>query len=373
MSEHRISEMTVHVVRMPVKEVHSHGSGDVSAINSVLLELTTESGITGWGEASPWPAFTGIVEASAAALHVHLRDLVIGADPVKVEVIMTQVERQLVGNPEAKSALECALLDVTGQICGFSISELLGGQQRAVIPLSFSVANRDFARDIDCVQSLWDDGIRLFKVKAGFDAHSFDLMRLTKLRSLYGDEIQLRVDYNQGLPAVDAVRRIRDLESFALDFVEQPVQRHEVSVMADIAHAVAVPIMADESVFTPFDALHGATIRMADIYSLKINKSGGMRRSHEIAAIARAAGIDIYGGCMFETSIAHAAGTHMLAALPGLRLGCEFYMSSYYAEADLAETEFPVKNGFVHVPTGPGLGIRPARDKLERYRCEMLK
>ena len=92
----------------------------------------------------------------------------------------------------------------------------------------------------------------------------------------------------------------------------------------------------------------------------------------EIAAIARAAGIDVYGGCMFETSIAHAAGAHMLAALPELRFGCEFYMSTYYADADIAESPFPVNQGRVHVPDGPGLGVRPDREKLDRYRLERL-
>ncbi|MEM8663020.1 MAG: cycloisomerase, partial [Pseudomonadota bacterium] len=144
MSGHTVVALRVHLVEIPAKAVHSHGSGDVAGISVALLELTTDTGLTGWGEASPWPVFTGTVEAAAAALHTHFRPLVIGADPVLVEPLMTRAEKVLVGHPEAKAALECALLDLSGQISGLSIAELIGGRQRAKIPMSFSVANPDF-------------------------------------------------------------------------------------------------------------------------------------------------------------------------------------------------------------------------------------
>ncbi len=372
MSDHRIRSLDVHILHIPAKAVHSHGSGDVSGINTALLELTTDTGITGWGEAAPWPVFTGTVEGAAAALHVHFAPFVLGADPVQVEYLMQQAEDCLVGHPEAKAALECALLDLAGQIAGLSIAEMVGGICRREIPLSFSVANPDFDADLDDIARLWADGVRLFKLKTGFQDHAFDLMRLERLRGLYGAEIGLRIDYNQGLSAHDALRHVRDLEGFRPDFVEQPVKRHERAALAAITRAVDVPIMADESVFGPVDALEGAAIRIADIYSLKVMKSGGIRRCLEVAAIARAAGIGVYGGCMFETSIAHAAGAHLMAALPELHLGCEFYMSTYYALEDIAEAPFPVAEGKVHLPDGPGLGTRPDRKALERFRARHL-
>lgn len=372
MSEHRITDMRIHCVRIPAKAVHSHGSGDVAGINVALCEIITDSGLTGWGEASPWPVFTGTMEGNAAALHVHLRPHVIGRDPVLIEPIMADADRALVGHNEAKAALECALLDLTGQIAGLPIAELVGGRQRDSIPLSFSIANPDFDADLDDIATIWDSGVRIFKLKTGFADHAFDLMRLEKLRKIYGDEARLRIDYNQGLPAYDAIRHIRDLEAFRPEFVEQPVRMHERDALAEITRAVDVPIMADESVFNVREAALGAAARMADIFSLKTAKSGGIRRCIEIAAIARAAGIEVYGGCMFETSIAHMAGTHLMAAIPNLTLGCEFYMSTYYAEADIAVVPFPVRDGHVHVPTAPGLGTTPNPDTLARYRTDLL-
>lgn len=372
MSDHRIETLRVHTAHVPARAVHSHGSGDVAGINVVLCELITDTGLTGWGEGAPWPVFTGTVEGNAAALHLHLRPHVIGQDPTQVGPLMAQADRVLVGHPEAKTALESALLDLAGQIAGLPMAEMLGGRHRDRIPLSFSVANPDFGADLEDIARIHGDGVRIFKLKAGFADHAFDLMRLEKLRHVYGDGIQLRVDYNQGLPARDAIRCIRDLEAFRPDFVEQPVPAPQFEALAEITRAVDVPVMADESVFTMHDALRAVSLRMCDIISLKASKSGGVRRCLEIAAVARAAGIDVYGGCMFETSIGHMAGAHLMAALPDLSLGCEFYMSSYYAEAEIAETPFPVRDGHVHVPTTPGLGTAPDPAMLARYTTGCL-
>jgi muconate cycloisomerase len=371
--DHRIRDLRVHVLRVPAKAVHSHGSGDVGGINSAILEMVTEDGIVGWGEASPWPVFTGTVEASAAALHVHLRPHLIGADALQVEKHLATAERVVVGCPEAKAALETALLDIVGQIAGLPIVELVGGRHRETIPMSFSVANPDFDADLEDIARLYEDGVRIFKLKTGFAEPAFDVMRLERLRKLYGGTVSLRIDYNQGLKAYDAIRTLRDLEAFDLAFIEQPVKMHERAALAEITRALETPVMADESVFNPREALEAVNMRLADVFALKIMKSGGIRRALEVAAIARIGGIDVYGGCMFETGIAHAAGTHLMAAVPDLHLGCEFYMPTYYLREDILAEPFPVRDGLVHVPSAPGLGVRVDGDKLARYRLDLLQ
>ena len=372
-SHHSIKQLRLHIVDIPAKAVHSHGSGDVSGIHSILLEIITDSGLHGWGEASPWPVFTGTVDANLAALHVYLRPHLLGANPLYVEQHLAMADRVIVNSSEAKAALETALLDIVGQIAGLPICELLGGRQRESIPMSFSVANPDFDADLEDIDELYSQGVRLFKLKTGFEAHRFDLLRLEKLREKYGDSVSLRIDYNQGLRAYDATRQLRDLEAFYPAFIEQPVKRHERDALAEITRALDTPIMADESVFNPQEALIGAQMRLADIFALKIMKAGGIRRALEVAAIARAAGIDIYGGCMFETGIAHAAGTHLMGAVTDLHLGCEFYMANYYAQENILTEPFPVRDGQVWVPTDPGLGVTIDMDKLEKYRIGLYE
>ena len=319
-TDQKIKEIKVHVINIPAKAVHSHGSGDVANINSVIVQITTDSGLTGWGEAAPWPVFTGTVEANAAALHNYIKPKIIGKNPLNVEAHLTMADNILVHCSEAKAALEVALLDIVGQTTKLPIVELFGGRHCNSIPLSFSVANQNFETDLEDISRLYNEGIRLFKLKTGFNEHSFDLMRLEKLRKIYEDKISLRVDYNQGLKAYNAIRILKDIESFKPEFIEQPVKKNEIEALAEITRIIDTPIMADESVFNPREAFIAAKMRVADIFSLKIMKSGGIRRAIEVASIARAAGISVYGGCMFETGIASTAGAHLMAAIPDLTL-----------------------------------------------------
>ena len=97
--------------------------------------------------------------------------------------IMDQANRIVAHCTEAKAALETALLDLSGHITQTPIWALLGGRFRDRIPLSCSIANPDFDADLEDVARLWADGVRLFKLKTGFNDHAFDLMRLEKLRS----------------------------------------------------------------------------------------------------------------------------------------------------------------------------------------------
>src|SRR5579871_392074 len=115
----RITGAAVFAVRLPLRAVHSHGIGDIggSTLN-ILLRLDTDAGIAGWGEAACWSAFTGSPEASAAALEVHLRPLLLGADPFRITALMRRAEQTVVHCTEAKAAIEMALFDIVGKALG---------------------------------------------------------------------------------------------------------------------------------------------------------------------------------------------------------------------------------------------------------------
>ena len=93
----------------------------------VIVKISTNAGIVGWGEASPWSVFTGTAEANASAIHLYMRPLVVGADPLKVSTLMRQIEKTIVGHPEGKAAVEMALLDIVGKHLGLPVAQLLGG------------------------------------------------------------------------------------------------------------------------------------------------------------------------------------------------------------------------------------------------------
>ena len=354
----RISGLTVDLVRWPLRMTRRHGVGDIErSVAGAIVKITTDAGIDGWGEASPWSVFTGTAEANAAGIHHYFRPLLIGANPLEMGVIMCRLERALVGHTEAKAAIEMALFDIAGKRLNAPVARLLGGYHRINVPLSVSIANRDFAEDLEFARRCAREGVNIFKVKTGFLSHAEDLARLERLKCELPENVDLRVDYNQALDPWDAIRRLRDIEAFRPTFIEQPVGRDQRHAMAAIAGAIDTPIMADESVFGPADAIEMVRLKFADLVSIKIMKSGGIARAREVAAIAEAAGISAYGGTMFEGGIAIAAGLHMVAATPNIALGAEFYTSTFVMGAEVLKTPIRIESGSTQVPTGPGLGI----------------
>ncbi len=354
-------------LELPVTSRRDHGIGSVEGTcEVVVLRLRSEDGNEGFGEASPWSVFTGTPEATYAALDRYLRALVVGARVGDRSAIMAQAAYAVAHCTEAKAALETALLDLAGRISEVPVWSLLGGKCRGTIPLSCSIANPDFAQDVELLAQLQADGVRIVKLKTGFKDHAFDIMRLEYLAQNHPD-FRVRVDYNQGLSIEDAPAQVRDVAQFAPDFIEQPVRAHQFSMMGKLRQMIDVPLLADESVFGPEDMERAARDGICDGVSVKIMKSGGPTRGQTVARIAAAHGLTAYGGDMFEAGLAHLAGTHMIAATPEITLGCEFYQASYFLKEDILESPFQVSSGEVVVPDAPGLGNRPDVTKLEHY------
>ncbi|MBI3516546.1 MAG: cycloisomerase, partial [Proteobacteria bacterium] len=249
MSDLKITGLDIDLVDWPLKMKRRHGVGDIErAMPGVIVKLTTDGGLVGWGEAAPWSVFTGTAEANATGLHTYLRPLLIGADPFQVATLMAKADKALVGHTEGKAAVEAALLDIVGKRLNVPVTQLFGGTCRTQVPLSVSIANPDFDEDVAFARRCAADGIRIFKVKTGFLSHREDMKRLERLRAELPADTDLRVDYNQGLEPWDAIRQLREIETFRPTFIEQPVRRHERAALAAITAAIDTPIMADESV-----------------------------------------------------------------------------------------------------------------------------
>ena len=124
--------------------------------------------------------------------------------------------------------------------------------------------------------------------------------------------------------------------------------------------------MADECVFSPHDMLAVASAAAADVVSLKLVKHGGMLNLRKVAAIAEAAGIGLYGGCLLESSIGAAAHLQVFATLRELAWGCEHFGPQILTD-DLVTEPLRLENFHVHLPSGAGLGVTLDQDKLRRY------
>lgn len=365
--DQKIVGMDVWPLALPVRSRRDHGIGSVEgSVEIVALRLRSEDGSEGWGEASPWVVFTGSVEASHAALDRYLRPLVVNRPLADRAAIMADAQHAVANCPEAKAALDSALLDLTGRVLDTPVWALLGGRAQPRIALSVSVADPDFDADIALMHRLRDDGVGIVKLKAGFRDHAFDIARLDRIRTEF-PEFRIRVDFNQGLRPDEAERRVRDVSAFDPDFIEQPVAAGQFALMAHLRSVIPMPLLADESVFGPEDMARAADDHICDGVSVKIMKAGSLARAQTVARMAAANGLSAYGGDMFESGLAHLAGAHMICATPEITLGCEFYQAQYYLKEDLLACAFPVCDGQVIVPDSAGLGVAVDPEKIRYF------
>ncbi|NND43205.1 MAG: muconate cycloisomerase [Silicimonas sp.] len=365
--DQQITGYDVWHLSLPVTSRRDHGIGSVvGACEIIVLRLTTEDGTQGWGEASPWSVFTGSPEASHAALDRYLRPLVMNRTVAERQAIMADAPYVVAHCTEAKAALETALLDLEGRLTDQPVWQILGGDTPQPIPLSVSIADPDFDNDLILLERITADGVGIVKLKTGFREAGFDTMRLDRIRSDF-PALRIRVDFNQGLSPDTAEARVKDVAAFEPDFIEQPVRAHHYDLMAHLRSITDIPLLADESVFGPEDMARAIKEGICDGVSVKIMKAGGLTRACEVARMATAEGLSAYGGDMFESGLAHLAGTHMIAATPEITLGCEFYQAKYFLAEDILGTPFPIENGHVVPPTTPGLGAIPDIEMIEKY------
>ena len=155
------------------------------------------------------------------------------------------------------------------------------------------------------------------------------------------------------------------MEAFRPTFVEQPVKRDQRAAMAAITRAIDTPIMADESVFNPAEAVEMVRGEIADLVSIKIMKSAASSGRARSPRSPRP-GITAYGGTMFEGGLAIAAGLHMVAATPNIALGAEFYTSTFVMGVDVLATPIRIEKGLTQVPTGPDQGVEIDEDAVRR-------
>jgi len=193
-----------------------------------------------------------------------------------------------------------------------------------------------------------------------------DVERVRLLREALGPDISLRVDANQGWDRPTALKAIRAMEPYGVDFVEQPVARWDFQGMAEIGRRVDVPIMADESCFSPQDALAIARLGGVSILGLKLTKSAGLIGSLAIARIAEAAGMSCYVGCMIETSLGTAAYLQVALAAAPVTWGCELF-GPLLLKGDVVRHPVRYADGAIVALDGPGLGVEVDEIALEEW------
>jgi muconate cycloisomerase len=331
----------------------------------VLVRVTDDAGRVGLGEASVTSVWSGETQAGVVALiHELLAPLVVGADPFDVEWIMRRLERAAFANSFAKAALEMALLDLQGRILGMPLCKLLGGCDpdppvgARGVRLKFVVGAVAADRAAQLAGQMVKEGWRTIKVKVGREPKA-DVERLRAVRAAVGADVLLTVDANGGYTVEQAIWTAARLEKLEVGLFEQPTRRGDHVAMAEVRRRSGIPIMADESVFTPQDVLDVIRAGAADVLSLYPGKHGGIRMTQYLARMAEAAGLPCTIGSNLEREVATAAMAHVAAATGNIQ--CERFpgdlIGPLYFEQPLTRTPLPYFADRLKVPTEPGLGV----------------
>jgi muconate cycloisomerase len=277
------------------------------------------------------------------------------------------MDQALDGAEPAKAGLEMALFDIVGKALGTPVYNLLGGKVRERIPLSYSIPWGGSAEMAAYAKDRVAEGHRTVKVKVGRDAAT-DIATVKAVREAVGPDIKVRVDANMGWrSAKEAIHIITGMLPWSPELIEQPLPWREIDAMAEIRRAVPVPIMADESVWTPRDAIDVIRRGAADIVNVYVSEAGGLRAASRIFAMCEAALIPCMIGSMPEFGIGTAAHIHLGVAMTNLGPDSDACGVLYHAE-DLLTEPLRIEGGFAYAPEAPGLGVTLDRAVLERWR-----
>jgi muconate cycloisomerase len=336
----------------------------------LIVELHTDEGVTGLGEVSCTPGWSGEDQFTAAHLiDTVLMPVLLGQDPAAITLLTGAMNRALANNPFTKAGIEIALWDIAGKVAGLPIHALLGGAVRDSVQTKYSVSGLAPEKSAAIAEWAVEQGFRAMKVKVGIEPVG-DIARVTAVRKAIGDDILLGVDANGGWDPSTAIRLLPALEELGIAFVEQPVPEGDPRWMAKVHRASRMPIIADESVSTVYDAMSLVEAEAADVLSVYVGMGGGIREAMSVGTIAHAARLRMTIGSNLELGIAQAAMIHIGVAHPAIspaEFPCDI-LSRFFYEGDIVAEPLPVEGGIAHRIDKPGLGVSLDCDALERYR-----
>lgn len=361
-------------VRVPIRpEVAIRAKGGTHSVSPFLLvRVHTDEQITGLGEVSCTPRWSGEDQFTAAHfIRTILEPALTGEDPRDIERLTLRMRAALAGNPFTKAALEMALWDILGKSAGLPVYRLLGGPVRDFVPIKWSISGVEPARAAEIARWAVQQGFTAMKVKVGIDPAQ-DVARVCAVREAIGPDIHLGIDANGAWAPRTAVSMIRRLAEFGIYFAEQPVPPGDAAAMADVRRQVPVPILADESVYSPQDAISLAAAHAADAFSIYVGKAAGIGPARQIAAVAQSAMLGATIGSNLELGVGTAAMIHLAIATGGITASeypCDIIGPLYYADEILTEP-LPLAGGKALPIDRPGLGIELDEAKLRQYRVD---
>ena len=355
----KITRLSLWHVPLTSHEAYYMSDGkSCDTVETVVLAIDTDTGLTGWGEVCPIPHYLAAYARGVASALAEMAEVILGGNPVGPEALMAKANDWLIGHLYAKSALDIALWDITGQVSNLPLYALLGGRHAADMPLYHSitcVAPDEMARMARAAQV---QGIAQFQVKLGADADwQADVARLRLVREAVGPDPLVYGDWNCGATSLEATRVGRAVADFDV-MLEQPCAT--IADCARVKSATGLPMKLDENAHDTASLLAGHQAGVMDAVALKLSKFGGLSAMRAARDLCMHLGTKMCIEDTWGSDITTAALSHLGAATDPRRLlnVCDL---SGYVSPRLAPDAPMRKDGRLSPPEGPGLGITPDR------------
>ena len=381
----KITGINVHILKSPLAEPFAFSQGWVRQRSATLVEVLTDEGISGWGEA--FAQGLEPPEIAATVIDKALRPLVTGANPLDVEVLwhrmyhLTRDYGRKGSVVAAISAVDIALWDIAGKFHGLPVHSLLGGAFRTrVQPYATGFYRIHGQGEAD---RLADEALRHLgagfshmKVKLGYGVDDDLACMRTIGKAIQGKPVTLMIDTNHAYGRAEALRLGRALGDFNLRWYEEPVAPEDVQGYVEMRQKLTMPIAGGENEFTLYGFRALLAAQAVDIVQPDIAAAGGFTACRHIAALAQAHGVAV-NPHVWGSAVSQAASLQLIAALPvahhsldPLQPIFEYDQSSHPFRRALVDKPIDAVDGWISVPDRPGLGIDVDRAMLERYAVE---
>ena len=283
-----------------------------SESQGVYVKILTDEGICGLGEAAPFPLVTSETADGVIVAIEFMKSELLGEDPANIAKIHAIMDKTLLNNTSAKAAIDIACYDIMGKKEGKPVHKLIGAKADSV--------QTDMTIGIDTVENMVKEavgkvaeGFRIIKIKCGIDAQK-DIEVLKQIRKAVGDDIDLRIDANQGYDKETALYVLGQISKYNITEAEQPLPFWDIDGMEEINKLSPVSVMADESVHTPIQAEIVCRRDACKIVNIKLMKCGGIYPALQIADIAKKYGKTCIVGCFYESKLSISAAAAVVLA-----------------------------------------------------------
>ena len=363
----RITGLRSTPVAVPFREDETWAFGARRGMVSILLEVDTDEGLIGIGEAAAYPS----AEIVLAVIR-SIEPLVVGEDAFAIERIMKRIN--IVGtwhhvkatNPGI-AAVEMACWDLVGKAAGQPLVNLFGGRVRDRVEYFYYLSRKPPAEIGADARRGVDAGFHTLYLKVGSDDWRDDVARVEAVRDGAGPDALIRVDANEAWSSAAAIHVLGEMERFGLELAEQPVSGRNLAEMSYVRSRISTPLLANEASWTRYDQLdvihHGA----ADVLSVDNQMDGGLLNLKRSAGLCEVAGLPVLKHSLGELGVAMYAALHVIAATPNFLYANQGYASFLTDDILRGTSPLPYVDGCLEVPTGPGIGVELDAERVERY------